>query len=427
MEKIDSEDYKKIKLISQGTYGCIFKKGLTCDGMVDETNTISKIQEKNETSENEITMGKKIMTIPNYQDHFAPIIESCDVDISKIESTEINKCNFIKNYKNKNQPLTFQMNKIQYVGKTQLGNYFLDLLENKKNVEIFSSKFMNIFIEIANKYRILNEEHNIIHMDVKINNIMINEKNNPMIIDFGLSFDKKELLENDEKLELVFFADEPQYAYWCFDVYVINFALERILIDFKTKEIKDLPVNLEQIKECTDIYFEKNIGLDKLLTAQEKDTMKQTHFSYLKKICNLNNENEINTVMWKQIINKLIENSITWDMYGLCICYLEFFNNLQLKECEEHVQYLCNFKELLKKNIMDTPDTRANTTKIVEILKETMQQIPKSEYNTTKSILKTFFRNPVSFKQRRQTLFDSIEKMNETFKKLQDQKDSDRN
>ena len=26
MEKIDSEDYKKIKLISQGTYGCIFKR-----------------------------------------------------------------------------------------------------------------------------------------------------------------------------------------------------------------------------------------------------------------------------------------------------------------------------------------------------------------------------------------------------------------
>ena len=74
MEKIDSEDYKKIKLISQGTYGCIFKKGLTCDGMVDETNTISKIQEKNETSENEITMGKKIMTIPNYQDHFDSLI-----------------------------------------------------------------------------------------------------------------------------------------------------------------------------------------------------------------------------------------------------------------------------------------------------------------------------------------------------------------
>ena len=52
MEKINSEEYKQIKLISQGTYGCIFKKGLTCNGMIDETETISKIQEKNETSEN---------------------------------------------------------------------------------------------------------------------------------------------------------------------------------------------------------------------------------------------------------------------------------------------------------------------------------------------------------------------------------------
>ena len=101
MEKINSDEYKQIKLISQGTYGCIFKKGLTCDGMVDETNTISKIQEKNETSENEVNMGKKIMEIPNYQEHFAPIIESCEVDISKIESAEINKCNFIKSYKNR--------------------------------------------------------------------------------------------------------------------------------------------------------------------------------------------------------------------------------------------------------------------------------------------------------------------------------------
>lgn len=426
MEKINSDEYKQIKLISQGTYGCIFKKGLTCDGMIDETNTISKIQEKNETSENEVNMGKKIMEIPNYQDHFAPIIESCDVDISKIESTEINKCNFIKSYKNKNQPLTFHMNKIEYVGKKHLSNYFLELLENKQKVERFSGEFVNIFLEISNKYRILNEQHNIIHMDVKTNNIMINEKKNPMIIDFGLSFDRKELLENKTNLELIFFADEPQYAYWCFDIYVINFAIETILLDPKTNEIKDLPVNLEQLKECTDIYFEKNIGLDKLLTLQEKNSMKQSHFSYLKKICNLDNGTEVNNVMWKQTINKLIENSLTWDMYGLCICYFEFFNNLQLKECEEKVQYLCSFKELLKKNIMNTPDTRANTTKIIEMLKENMQQIPKSEYKKAKSILKRFFKNPMNFAERRQTITSSIEKMNESYKSLQDQKDSNR-
>tara|TARA_B100000282_G_scaffold265014_1_gene215910 strand:+ start:748 stop:2031 length:1284 start_codon:yes stop_codon:yes gene_type:complete len=427
MEKINSEEYKQIKLISQGTYGCIFKKGLTCNGMIDETETISKIQEKNETSENEITMGKKIMDIPNYDEHFAPIIESCEVDISNFESTELNKCNFIKNYKNKNQPLIFQMNRIPYVGKKHLNNYFLQLLENKKYVEKFSGEFVNTFLEITNKYRILNEEHNIIHMDVKANNIMINEKKNPMIIDFGLSFDKKELLEDKTNLELVFFADEPYYAFWCFDIYVINFAIETILLDPKTKEIKDLPVNLEQIKDCTNIYFEKNIGIAHILTEEEKNTMKENHFNYLKKICNLNNETEINNVMWKQIINILIENANTWDMYGLSMCYSEFFKSLMLKECEENIQYLCNFKELLKRNIMSSPDARATPTKIIESLNKNMQQVKKSEYQKIKSILTKFLKNPITFTERRQTVNKSMEKINESYKKLQDQKDSNRN
>lgn len=427
MEKINSEEYKQIKLISQGTYGCIFKKGLTCNGMIDETETISKIQEKNETSENEIIMGKKIMDIPNYEEHFAPIIESCEVDISNFESTELNKCNFIKNYKNKNQPLIFQMNRIPYVGKKHLNNYFLQLLENKKYVEKFSGEFMNTFLEIINKYRILNEEHNIIHMDVKANNIMINEKKNPMIIDFGLSFDKKELLEDKTNLELVFFADEPYYAFWCFDIYVINFAIETILLDPKTKEIKDLPVNLEQLKDCTNIYFEKNIGIAHILTEEEKNTMKENHFNYLKKICNLNNEKEINNVMWKQIINILIENANTWDMYGLSMCYSEFFKSLMLKECEENIQYLCNFKELLKRNIMSSPDARATPTKIIESLNKNMQQVKKSEYQKIKSILTKFLKNPITFTERRQTVNKSMEKINESYKKLQDQKDSNRN
>ena len=75
---------------------------------------------------------------------------------------------------------------------------------------------------------------------------------------------------------------------------------------------------------------------------------------------------------------------------------------------------------------MNTPDTRANTTKIIEMLKENMQQIPKSEYKKAKSILKRFFKNPMNFAERRQTITSSIEKINESYKRLQDQKDSNR-
>ena len=90
MEKIKLS--KEIKLINQGTYGCVFKKGMTCDGMVDDEEIISKIVEIDITSENEVNIGKKIMEIPDYLLYFAPIISSCTIDMSNMESEELNKC-----------------------------------------------------------------------------------------------------------------------------------------------------------------------------------------------------------------------------------------------------------------------------------------------------------------------------------------------
>ena len=82
MEKINLS--KEIKLLNQGTYGCVFKKGITCDGMVDEENTISKIVEHDITSENEINIGKKIMEILDYSYYFAPILQTCEIDMSNM-------------------------------------------------------------------------------------------------------------------------------------------------------------------------------------------------------------------------------------------------------------------------------------------------------------------------------------------------------
>jgi phage shock protein A len=98
-----------------------------------------------------------------------------------------------------------------------------------------------------------------------------------------------------------------------------------------------------------------------------------------------------------------------------------------LKECEENIQYLCNFKELLKKNIMSNPDERETPTKIIESLTDNMQQVKKSEYQKIKSILTKILKNSITFTERRQTVNNSIEKMNESYKKLQDQKESNRN
>ena len=76
---------------------------------------------------------------------------------------------------------------------------------------------------------------------------------------------------------------------------------------------------------------------------------------------------------------------------------------------------------------MSSPDARATPTKIIESLNKNMQQVKKSEYQKIKSILTKFLKNPITFTERRQTVNKSMEKINESYKKLQDQKDSNRN
>ena len=118
----------------------------------------TKLQRKKKTSENETVLGKTIQKIPNYEDYFAPIIESCEISLTSVDDNEITKCDFVekdkleqqKNYEetlaildetsNKKQkpnpmtPLSYETNKIRYIGKDTLLDYFLDTFKkNPKN------------------------------------------------------------------------------------------------------------------------------------------------------------------------------------------------------------------------------------------------------------------------------------------------------
>ena len=86
----------KMKLLNQGAYGCVFKPGFTCSGDKETTGRhITKIQKKKNTSDKETSIGAVVQDISAYTKYFAPIIETCDVDLSKIKDNELQKCNFI--------------------------------------------------------------------------------------------------------------------------------------------------------------------------------------------------------------------------------------------------------------------------------------------------------------------------------------------
>tara|TARA_X000000950_G_scaffold270767_1_gene350973 strand:- start:884 stop:2128 length:1245 start_codon:yes stop_codon:yes gene_type:complete len=364
--KKDKKD-KKIKILNQGTYGCIFKPGLTCEGMVDNSvRNITKLQRKKETSENEVEIGKKLMDIKQYKRHFAPIVESCDVDISKVIDNEFRKCKFIDENEKANKSLSFEINKISYIGKETLMTYTFNLLK-KENALEFSKMFINNFkILIKGVEKMSNV--NIVHFDVKENNIMTRKQTGrPIFIDFGLSFDMEEVRLDENNYFDVFYVYEPSYAPWCFEINMINYILNEIGKDMETVEdIVNLHVSGSQIDTFISDFFDSNTVFKNVLEEKEILQMKYNYSDYLKELVRKNSS--ATGIKWQVIFEEMFTYFKTWDVYGVCMCYLYMFPDLSLNELE--VEHIKSFKSFLKSMIMSTPEKRLDAKKcLVELEK----------------------------------------------------------
>jgi hypothetical protein len=215
------------KLINHGQYGCIYKPQIGCeeDEDDDDDNYVSKIQEKTEELEKEINTGKIIQSIDNYFFYYAPIIKSCDVKISNIDINILRDCAVALNENREiNTVKKYASNKIRYISKYTISDY-IQQLSSKEN-----------FKRIANVHLYLLEysipkllQKNIIHLDLKTNNIMWDEKQEiPIMIDFGLSINMGEVLDPqkspDEKIAIYkkYFIGEEYYIFWCVDIHMIS-------------------------------------------------------------------------------------------------------------------------------------------------------------------------------------------------------------
>ena len=110
---MSKEKEDEIELLGQGSYGCVYKPGILCNGKTATKKYITKVQEKDISTQNEIEIGKKIMKIPNYSRYFSPILETCPLNLSHIDDKEMDKCLI---YEKGTQFIT---NKMKYVGETK--------------------------------------------------------------------------------------------------------------------------------------------------------------------------------------------------------------------------------------------------------------------------------------------------------------------
>lgn len=327
-------------MISQGTYGCIFRPGFHCNGRVIHSNKyITKIQRKKGTSDHEAEIGEEIRKIPHYDDYFAPILEKpCLINMASIQDNEIKKCDFLKSISNAKAP--FESNRIRYVGKHTLADSLLN--EYHRRPKTIIKKFVETNIHLLNGYKKLNDA-GIIHFDVKENNIMCEDMTNkPIIIDFGLSIKTSSI--KLETLRDYFFVYGPDYGPWTIETAVICYIIHKL-----DKNWKRVPITKEIFKTVIADYCKQNYGVIDLLTEQER----KAYYTYLQlffdKYVNRSGE---------EVVNEMLAFKESWDNYAVAVIFLYIIKDMHITEYIEHSTKLRAYIDYLKYIMICMPDKR---------------------------------------------------------------------
>lgn len=363
-------------LISQGSYGCIFRPGFTCKGSPTKKGYITKIQKIASTSKKETKLGKKIKKIDNYKDYFAPILKTCEVSLAKMEEDKLKKCEFI----NEDDTMEYESNKLRYVGKDTLSKYILNTVDRnpKQLIRILVDTYKNLLVGFDK----LNAA-GIVHMDVKENNIMIDDNTkNPIIIDFGLSSEITDLDKNDYKD--TFFVYGPDYGPWCIDICMLTYMANELeseiippgmlgFLDYEEKKAvkwQDGMVTKEKITKVITDFIKKNTVMTDLLSEKQRGEYNKKLHDYF---------NGFVGKKWAEVAESLLENVSTWDSYALSATYLQIIEVLELKNTNMDLPKWRSYKKILEDIILSRPDERDNSSKIIEKINTIFTNVSSSE------------------------------------------------
>lgn len=384
------------RIISQGSYGCVFRPGYMCDGKGVTTNKyITKIQKNTEISKHETAIGEKIQNIPNYQEYYAPVLKSCNVSLSTISEKDVEKCKIITNKTAvTTSALKYESNKLRYVGKNSLLKHLLNVY-NKRPSGIVRT-MVESHRTLLTGFKKLSEA-GIIHYDVKENNIICDDKTGgPIIIDFGLSIDVKNISKNDYRD--AFYIYSADYGPWCLEIIMISYAANKIGIaevktdnllsmvglskDTEMKEWQEQIVMKSQIEEVVVEFLKKNRAVNDLLSESQRAEYRIKIDTYYSTFIGKK---------WIDMVSELQKSMLTWDNYGLTVVYLYAIDTLKLLE-EENIKssvLLPKYKKYLEEIVMSLPNERPAYEDTKLRLKEIFGNVKRKENNRmNKNIIK---------------------------------------
>lgn len=371
------------EVISSGGYGCIFRPSLKCKSntnLKSENNNkyISKLL-FNKHAEEEISEINRIkpiiIKIPDNDKYFLlKDINYCQPDsLSKSDLNNIEKCDkfFEKNNFDKNN-LNNELDKFTIInfpyGGMDLEKY---IYSDKFNISNFKN-INNSLINILNNALLPMNKLNLIHMDLKDQN-MLYQNNNLKIIDWGLSFIKtnKNFEYNKENFNNNLYRRPLQFNlpysilllnndFWKEFVNYFNYyniiEKQEINTAFFRKILKQILYNFfESIKYGHNLdltnniiplfYNDENLDNDSKKFNKFIDIFTKIYTSIFDKYFDIKNK--------KFQINEYIENIYLYncDIFGLISVYISIYEKLN-KENTKNVD-LTKLRSIIKKYMFE--------------------------------------------------------------------------
>lgn len=376
----------KARLINEGTYGCIFNPGFTCNynssiGSSKRKETIdtkfaTKVHSNVNPSivRNEILISAKIRDhIPNFDTFFSPVLETCKVHLAKVDA---DKCKIVKDKK----PTQFISTKMKYVEGLTLYKH-VEQMSNRVKVQTKRyAEVVTLYKKICLGLAELRGIH-VVHFDLKDNNIIVTKSGSPIIIDFGISIDMDKILETMDKtlapatssalpvmnssalvpetssampvassamplvtssfpvtsssksesskqhelykmLDTSFYTYSTEYTPWCVDIVLISFIIQKQ----KPKEV----ITSSQIMNIFDEVMQKNKFSSK---PYLKDAFPIYRERFQETIADKYNDME-NVLL----LHHLLKNYGKWDLYSATVLFMDMLEKIRQAPSAAHVE-----------------------------------------------------------------------------------------
>lgn len=231
--------------LGSGTYGCIFYPSIKCKTGEDHSG-VGKIFNDIHEFEDEKKMGYKMKQIDNNANHFNIPMASCNITRKDVEENNTNKsCPHTSTELQKNQKEFYQ---IIYKEKgTDLEKYVRETFD----IELFDKKSVKQINQLIDAVRLL-EDNSLVHLDIKMPNVLISTKEKLLLIDFGLTCRFDQLYTYGDSI--------LGYSY---EIFPPEFKVYLILKSIKSK-LKVSDTYYEDLKTniMKDFYSKKFKGLD---------------------------------------------------------------------------------------------------------------------------------------------------------------------